>query len=63
LRECWPRPRAGGKLAGVVTHSPEEAARMVEVGFNFVALSHVVGFLAEGGESLFNEVKGLLGRW
>jgi len=33
------------------------------VGFNFVALSHVVGFLAEGGESLFNEVKGLLGRW
>ena len=44
-----------------MTYSPEEAARMVEMGFNFVALSHDVKYLVEGAKA-FLRVKELLGR-
>ncbi|ABO08842.1 HpcH/HpaI aldolase family protein [Pyrobaculum calidifontis] len=53
--------KSRGKLAGVMTYSPEEAARMVEMGFNFVALSHDVKYLVEGAKA-FLRVKELLGR-
>jgi len=54
--------RSRGKLAGVMTYSPEEAARMVEMGFNFVALSHDVRYLVEGARTFFNKVNELLRR-
>jgi 4-hydroxy-2-oxoheptanedioate aldolase len=51
------RIRAAGKGAGMLTSDPEEAARYLESGFNFVAVGSDVGVLARGTEKLAAQFK------
>lgn len=46
------RIRAAGKVAGMLTGDPEEAARYLEAGFTFVAVGSDSGVLARGTEKL-----------
>jgi 4-hydroxy-2-oxoheptanedioate aldolase len=51
------RIRAAGKVAGMLTSDPEEAARYLKAGFTFVAVGSDVGVLARGTEKLAAQFK------
>ena len=39
-----------GKIAGIMTLTPDDALEKIEMGFNFIALSHDVRYLIEGAK-------------
>ena len=45
--------KEAGKIAGIMTLTPDDALEKIEMGFNFIALSHDVRYLIEGAKLFF----------